>query len=102
MSQQLDCPVCVSAAPWVLLERANVPVQQNLTIRDQRRAVDTPRGDLHIAVCPDCGFVYNRAFDLAKLHYDETYDNTQTCSPAFDGYLTQLADYLVQEKNVRN
>jgi len=60
------------------------------------------RGELALAVCPACGFVFNSEFDVSKLAYGADYDNTQSHSPYFGKYLTELAEHLVQERNVRN
>jgi SAM-dependent methyltransferase len=71
-------------------------------MRDERSAIGIARGDLEMAVCPQCGFVYNRAFDLSRLSYDAAYDNNQAFSPSFRRHLDELARYLVSERNVRS
>lgn len=96
------CPVCGSAGTEVFLERRQVPVLQNVLMDDQASAVGIARGDLELACCPDCGFVFNRAFDAAKPAYGGSYDNTQECSPHFEAYVESLARRLVQERGVRN
>lgn len=60
------------------------------------------RGDLRMCACRRCGFVYNGAFDLAKMSYDEHYDNTQTCSSYFNNYVDDLAESIIHQHNVRN
>jgi SAM-dependent methyltransferase len=52
-------------------------------------------------ICSDCGFVFNAAFDPDLLTYGEEYDNTQTCSPAFDGYVNGLVRHLLDERGMR-
>jgi SAM-dependent methyltransferase len=64
--------------------------------------VGIPRGDLDLAVCQTCGFVFNQAFDATKLTYDQAYDNTQSYSPHFDAYLDDLVKHLIDERGVRN
>ncbi len=59
------------------------------------------RGDLEMAVCEACGFVFNRAFREELLSYGSGYDNTQEFSPKFAAYLDSLAHYLVEEAAVR-
>lgn len=97
-----ECPICRSKAVTTFLKRERVPVHQNLVIQGQEAALEISRGSLNLAVCEACGFVFNQSFELAKLGYGEAYDNTQTCSPAFDEYLAQLAQYLIWEKGVQN
>jgi len=53
------------------------------------------RGDLLLAFCRTCGFVFNAAFDPNSLRYSVTYDSTQSYSPHFKRYLTKLAESLV-------
>ena len=96
------CPVCRSRETEVFLKRERVPVHQNLLIEDQDAALGTPRGDICLAVCPCCGFVFNQAFELAKLSYGRHYDNTQECSAFFRNYLNRRADYLLTEQHVTN
>ncbi len=65
-------------------------------------AHDMARGDLNMAVCRECGFVFNAAFDLGRLSYGEAYDNNQACSATFREYLTGLVRHLTEEESVRN
>jgi SAM-dependent methyltransferase len=96
------CPVCQSRDLAGFLRRERVPVHQNLVVGGQESAVATPRGDLDLAVCGACGFIFNRAFDQSKLMYGEEYDNTQSCSPSFNSYLDELARRVVIERGVRD
>ena len=98
---KICCPVCSSAKISRFLYRRQVPVHQNLVMGDRKEAVEIERGDLSLVVCESCRFVFNEAFDLAKLSYGDRYDNTQTCSPSFEGYVTGLASYLALEKNIQ-
>ena len=102
MSRLSKCPVCQSNLVTTFLKREQVPVHQNLVIRDQRSALEIPRGDLSLAVCEECGFVFNQAFNLSSMKYGVDYDNTQTCSPVFNTYMDELVDRLVFENGVRD
>ncbi len=51
-------------------------------------------------VCRQCGFVFNAEFDPALLDYGSQYDNSATCSAAFDSYLDDLVTYLTLERGV--
>ncbi|MCY7305467.1 MAG: class I SAM-dependent methyltransferase [Rhodoferax sp.] len=96
------CPVCASGDTTLFLERADVPVHQNLVLADPALARAVPRGDLSMRVCSGCGFVFNSAFDLSRLAYGQDYDNTQSHSPMFDTYLDDLVRQLVETHGVRN
>jgi len=96
------CAVCSGSDILSFLKRERVPVHQHLVSKDRASAQDMDRAQLDMVVCRSCGFVFNRLFDFSKLSYDESYDNTQSCSAHFNTYLDSLVAYLVEQKNVRN
>lgn len=102
MSEPSKCPICHSTLTSEFLYREQVPVHQNLVIREYKGAKQVTRGDLSLVACGACGFIFNQAFDLSKLSYSADYDNTQSCSPSFNEYLSNLVNYLVLEKKVQN
>lgn len=102
MNQKIFCPVCSSGLVKQFLTREQVPVHQNLVMAAQETAVRMERGDLSLSVCESCGFIFNQAFEPSKLSYGDQYDNTQTCSPSFESYVSRLAHYLVFDKKVQN
>ena len=89
------CPLCASPSPQVFFERRNVPVHQNIVCVSAEEARQFTRGDLLLAFCQRCGFVFNTAFDPGGLRYSAAYDNTRSCSPYFKRYLTELAESLL-------
>jgi len=96
------CPVCKSNTPSLFLQRLRVPVHQNLLAPTPEAAVDITRGDLSMAVCQDCGFVFNTTFDLSLLRYGAEYDNNQTCSSTFRTHLDELVRHLTEDEGVRD
>lgn len=96
------CPVCDGAHLKSFLHRPGVPVHQNLLMTSQDGARAIARGDLDFAICEDCGFVFNAAFDLSRLNYGKNYDNTQSCSAYFDVYLDRLAADMIERHAIRN
>jgi SAM-dependent methyltransferase len=98
----MTCPICDCTETIVFLVRRDVPVHQNVLYRDPDAAIGAGRGDLELAVCTHCGFVFNRAFDPAKLCYGRDYDNTQMCSPSFSEYVDGLVQHLLTTKGIRN
>lgn len=95
------CPACGRDAAAPFLARDAVPVHQNLVYATPDAAIGAARGDLHLACCGACGFVFNTAFDFAKLSYGDDYANDQTFSPAFSAYVDGLVRHLVEERGVR-
>ena len=91
------CPLCANLFPRLFFERRGVPVHQNRACPSAEEARQFRRGDLLLAFCPDCGFVFNSAFDPGCLSYSAAYENTQTCSPYFRQYLSKLVSSLVSE-----
>ena len=98
----MRCPVCSSDTRSEFLFREQVPVHQNLLMRDQAAAIDIPRGNLDLVACHDCGFICNRAFDPRKIMYGADYENTQACSPSFNEYLDGLVKHMIVEQDVRD
>jgi SAM-dependent methyltransferase len=96
------CPLCNQANLSDFLVREQVPVHQNLPFASQVEARSIAKGDLVLAICEDCGFVFNRAFDSSKLSYGSSYDNNQAHSSVFVDYVSSLARQLTIEQNVRN
>ncbi|WP_293353653.1 MULTISPECIES: class I SAM-dependent methyltransferase [unclassified Microcoleus] len=96
------CPICDSNLIAPFLVRGSVPVHQNLVMADRISAIEINRGNLTLAVCEDCGFIFNQDFDGSKLSYGKEYDNTQTYSPSFESYISELARSLIYDKNVQN
>ncbi len=80
----------------------NMPVHQNFICYDKKSAVELTRGNLIMTTCKNCGFVFNKASDKSLLSYGENYDNTQTHSPFFQKYISELISHLLGDKAVEN
>ena len=98
----MNCPICQSKQIFTFLKRQQVPIHQNMVILTEDVARNVVRGNLEIAICEHCGFVFNKAFDESLLLYNEDYDNTQTCSPTFQKYVNDLISYLVFNRGIKN
>jgi SAM-dependent methyltransferase len=95
------CPACLSDSTSVFLTRPGVPVNQHTIFAGPSEAIGATRGDLSMASCAGCGFIFNATFDPSLLRYDESYDNSQENSPAFRSHTDSLVGYLVEERGVR-
>jgi SAM-dependent methyltransferase len=102
MSERLACPVCSERQASVFLVREQVPAHQNLLFTTQEGARQAARGDLRLAVCDACGFIFNVSFDYGKLEYHGAYENDQTCSPAFREHVDSLVEQLVDGSGIRD
>lgn len=85
------CPSCGGHAERPFYEVAGVPVHQVKLVRTRDAALGCARGDLRLCFCPSCGFVWNAAFDPARMRYEEDYESTQAVSPTFNAFHERLA-----------
>jgi len=95
------CPLCRHDDITSFVRRMTVPILQNAPAATREIATARRMGALDIAACAHCGFVFNRAFDLAQIEYAAHYDNTQICSPRFERYMAQIAEDLIARHGLR-
>jgi SAM-dependent methyltransferase len=95
------CPVCAGAAVHVFLEIRDVPVFCNVLALTRAEAVAAATGDIELALCSDCGHVFNTAFDAAKLEYNPAYENSLHFSQHFSKYAEDLAHRLIDTYGIR-
>ena len=81
------------------MSRREVPVHQNLVFESPEEAREIARGELALACCERCGFVFNPAFDESKLSYGSSYDNTQSCSAVFLKHMRELAETILADRS---
>jgi SAM-dependent methyltransferase len=90
------CPACGSAeAADPVWELAPVPIHSCLLVDDRAAALGFPRGRLELRFCRRCGFIWNAAFEPARMHYGADYEETQWWSPRFRRFQTDLVERLV-------
>ncbi|MEI8388887.1 MAG: class I SAM-dependent methyltransferase [bacterium] len=96
------CPICKSEKIEMFLERDNVPVIQNFVLKERETARNIDRGDIKLAICNNCEFIFNTSFDLSKLKYGDNYDNASTFSKYYQDYIEKLTNNLLYEEKVQN
>jgi SAM-dependent methyltransferase len=74
----------------------DVPTHCNLLFPDRAQAVVVSRGDLMLAFCSACGHLFNTAFDPARMHYTQQYENSLHFSPRFQQFVEAQAAGLVK------
>jgi len=89
------CAICGHPDSEAIVARRATPVLQNAVFADEASARAVARGDLDFRRCLGCGFVWNAAFDAARMDYAPGYENRQSLSPAFAAHLAQRADALL-------
>ncbi len=96
-----SCPVCGATRIETILTWLQIPVFCNQLWPEQDAARAAPRGDMELALCQDCGHLFNRAFDAGLTAYDPTYENSLHFSPTFQSYARSLAQRLVESYDLR-
>ncbi len=90
------CRVCGEGQmqEFFCIERA--PVFCNVLWKSRDEARGAPQGRIALACCPQCGFIFNTAFDGSLTTYSGSYENSLHYSPRFEQYADELAGDLVK------
>lgn len=98
----IECPICKSNKTYTFLNKKDIPVYQNFIFREMDKAINSIRGNLSLAICKECEFIFNYDFEVDKVQYNEIYDNTQTCSPKFQKYIDGIINKLIDRYELQN
>lgn len=96
------CPACGGDDLRDFHSVKRVPTNSCILLKTREEALAYPTGDITLAHCADCGFVFNRSFDLAKTEYSGRYEETQAYSPTFNRFHRALAERLVAKYKLRD
>jgi SAM-dependent methyltransferase len=96
-----DCPACGATGAEPFYEQRGIPVQSVALLPTREAALAFPRGDLVLAYCAACGFVFNAAYDAARQDYSRPAEESQAFSPRFRAFSRELAERLVAAYDVR-
>lgn len=102
MSRIEACPACASTALEPVWRVPSVPVHSCLMVESEAQARAFPRGELDLAFCPACGFLFNAAFDPTVQHYSPAYEETQAFSPRFLRFLAELCEDQAGKYDLRD
>lgn len=80
----------------------SAPVHSVLLLSTREEAVGYPSGDISLALCSECGFICNVAFDPTRHEYSAKYEATQSCSPTFNVFHRSLAQHLIDRFDLHN
>jgi SAM-dependent methyltransferase len=95
------CPNCGSSGcchPFY--EVVGVPTNSCLLVEDRARALDFPTGDIVLALCSVCGFIFNAAWDSERTVYSDQYEETQGFSATFNIFNQAIAEELVSSYEI--
>src|SRR6185437_4881276 len=90
------CPACVSDSVRVFYEMRGAPVNSVRLLTSRSEALNFSTGDVRLAFCDGCGFVFNAAFDRELVEYSPACEETQGFSPFFSEWQRNLARRLVE------
>jgi 2-polyprenyl-3-methyl-5-hydroxy-6-metoxy-1,4-benzoquinol methylase len=95
------CPNCGAACFSIFHEVRNLPVHSCLLLDNLDEARAFPRGEIRLAFCESCDFIFNAAYDPAMRHYSTGYEEQQSFSPRFNAFARELAADLIDRYGLR-
>lgn len=101
MANQVICPSCGAGVGAPFYELEAVPTNSCLLINNRNAAVDFPVAPLALCLCRGCGFIFNTAWEPARTHYSEAYEETQSFSPTFNVFHDRLARDLIARHDLK-
>lgn len=91
----MRCPNCGTADSYVFHQVSGVPVNSCLLFNDPERAESMARGNIDLAFCRNCAFIFNAAWQSGATVYTELYEETQVFSGTYSAYQQKLAEKLI-------
>src|SRR5688572_13082030 len=91
------CPSCGSADCRLFYRVDDIPVHSVLLMPSPEAAQSYRRGNLELAFCDGCGFIWNARFDAGVHEYSTRYEETQAFSETFNRFARELAVSLVEK-----
>ena len=70
-------------------------------MEDRARALNFPIGDIVLACCHKCGFIFNAAWDSERTIYSDLYEETQGFSPTFNAFNRAIAEEFISSYDIR-
>jgi len=100
-SAKQACPACLAGGVTVFHSADDVPANSCILLSTEDEARGYPTGRIDLGYCPECGFIFNTAFDEAKAQYSERYEETQGFSAVFSSFHRQLAERIIEKHDLR-
>ncbi len=91
MTELTSCPACAGQTLSEIYRLVAIPVQSCILLDTEDEARNFPRHPLVLKFCDDCGFVFNSVFDLSKVDYASTTEESQHFSGTFNRFARELA-----------
>jgi SAM-dependent methyltransferase len=97
---EVPCPVCGDKKRKTFFQITDAPVHCNVLWKSRESALNCPKGDIVLAFCPACTYIWNLAFEPTRLEYTPAYENSLHFSPYFQNYAMSLATRLIDRYNL--
>jgi hypothetical protein len=94
------CPNCGREQARSFHHIDDVPVNSCLLFGDPGSAHALPFGEIDLAFCPDCSFIFNATWKPDTTTYSTEYEETQGFSPTFTAFQREQARDLVNRFGV--
>ncbi len=92
--ERSECPICERSGILPFFELHGVPTQDGAMWPSQEQALDAPAGDIRLAYCTSCGYIWNKAYESKKVQFD-SYDFSMQNSAEFQKFNRRLARRLI-------
>jgi methyltransferase family protein/C-methyltransferase-like protein len=96
------CPNCAAGSCHTFYEVRAVPTNSCLLVETRAAALEFPTHDVVLAVCDECGFIFNAVWDARRTIYSDQYEETQGFSATFNTFNRGIAEDLVETYDIRN
>jgi SAM-dependent methyltransferase len=101
MTGRARCSSCGSEDLDFFHHAEGVPVNSCIPVETREAALAFPRGNISLAFCRGCGFIFNAAFDESLIEYSERYEPTQAFSGTFNRWHLRIAQDLLERYALR-
>lgn len=95
-SQTHCCPACEGTDLTEFYSLKSIPVQSCILLDTEKEACEFPHAELKLCFCGDCGFIFNRSFDLALVDYASTTEESQHFSGTFNRFAKDLVTEIAK------
>ncbi len=96
------CQSCGSKCINIFYEIESVPTNSCILLSSREEALDYPKGNISLAICEECGFISNIAYNPKLVEYSDRYEETQGFSLTFNDFHSELANYLIDRYKLHN
>ncbi|MEM9724234.1 MAG: class I SAM-dependent methyltransferase [Pseudomonadota bacterium] len=95
------CPGCGGDTLREFYALGAKPTNSCILLETQAEADAYAVGQLTLAFCDDCGFIFNPYFEAEKTEYSGRYEETQGFSRTFSNFHRKMAEDLIERHDLR-